>query len=460
MIGAMLGWLTLWLIIENAVIPAPKPCGSDTSMPLVAYTVPLDDGQLNMRKVMLNLHVALELEVPELLTELDWQINTNSSDAELQLLQLEQITGQSLHITFEKQSARVICHPEKLKATANDAGQNVPEWLINLIELFQRHHRGRYGVTFPTDTNSYTSLTSLKYSESGVPAKIVLLIHGLDDPGWYWRDVLTALDGNEYQVARFEYPNDGPIAEAADLLALSLMDLRFAGIEEVDIIAHSMGGLVTRDVLTRRAFYHGDGTGQLANGHFPAVDRFIMIGTPNHGSKLAKLRAVAEMKEQLSRAFSGEGEWLGSLSDGAGEAAEDLMPGSVFLSRLNRRPLATSIHYTIIAGRMSPIDESSVSSLTSKARAIAEKSDAPAWLKKWIAKADKQTTVFVDELVRGIGDGCVTIDSAQLDGVEDFVVLEANHVSLIINLLPEQRNIPPAIPIVLERLADDDSPDA
>ncbi len=458
MIGATLGWLSLWLITSGAVIPAPKSCAPETQSPPVVFTIPLDDGQLNMRKVMFHLHIALELDVPELLAELDWQIYTDSPEAEHELLKVERVTGQAVLFKIEKTKAEVTCYPEKVQSTANEVGQKVPDWLINLIELFQRHQGRRYGITFPTDTNPYASITTMRYSESGMPTNLVLLIHGLDDPGWYWRDMLAALDEENHQVARFEYPNDGPIVEAAELLALSLMDLQDAGVEEINIVAHSMGGLVTREVLTRRVLYDGDGTGRAADGLFPAVDRFIMIGTPNHGSKLARLRAVAEMKEQLSRAFSGEGQWLGSLSDGAGEAAEDLMPGSAFLSRLNRRPLATSTRYTIIAGQMSPIDESSVSSLTSKARALAEDSDAPDWFKKWIAKADKQTTAFVDEVVRGMGDGCVTIDSAQLDGVNDFIVLEANHVSLIVNLLPEQKDVPPAIPVVLDRLADEDTP--
>lgn len=87
-------------------------------------------------------------------------------------------------------------------------------------------------------------------------------------------------------MAPFEYPNDGPVADAAGLLARELQALRDSGLERVDVVAHSMGGLVARDALTRKAYYAGDGTG---GRRYPALDRLILIGTPNHGSPLAVL---------------------------------------------------------------------------------------------------------------------------------------------------------------------------
>ena len=61
-------------------------------------------------------------------------------------------------------------------------------------------------------------------------------------------------------------------------------------------------------------------------------------------------------------------------------------------------------------------------------------------------------TSMFQEAVRGIGDGVVSIESARLPGVDDTVVVEANHLSMIVNLLRSD-STPPAIPIVLERLA-------
>ena len=308
-----------------------------------------------------------------------------------------------------------------------------------------------FGLTFVTDDNAYTPPDAMRDAEGKLPERVVVLVHGLDDPGWMWRDMIPALRDAGHVVARFEYPNDGPITEAADLMALSLTQLKLRGVQRVDIVAHSMGGLVTRDVLTRKAYYDGDGTG---GERFPIVDRFIMCGTPNHGSELVRLRAVSEIKEQISRAFSGEGSWLGSLSDGEGEAAVDLLPGSDFLRRLNRRPLATHTKHIIIAGRMSPVRKQNVNGLAGKVRQFARTSKAPKWLRSWIDAAEEQTATLLDETVRGLGDGCVSVNSAKLAGVEDFTIVEANHVSLIVNIIATSNNSPPAIPIVLDRLGE------
>ena len=47
--------------------------------------------------------------------------------------------------------------------------------------------------------------------------------------------------GAGYVAARFEYPNDGPIADAADRFAMSLMRLKQMGVQRVDIGLTQMG---------------------------------------------------------------------------------------------------------------------------------------------------------------------------------------------------------------------------
>jgi pimeloyl-ACP methyl ester carboxylesterase len=236
---------------------------------------------------------------------------------------------------------------------------------------------------------------------------------------------------------------------------MSLMELKATGVGRVDIVAHSMGGLVARDVLTRRAYYAGDGAGDEG---LPAVDRLIMCGTPNHGSSMARLRAISGIGEQISRAFSGEGGPAMGQSDGSGEAAIDLMPGSAFLRDLNHRPLAGHTRHTIIAGRISPVTQGQLTALSRRIKEAARAASAPRWLRDWIASADEETSEFLKEAVRGLGDGCVTIDSARLEGVGDFVILEANHVSLIVNLVESSNTTPPAIPLILARLGEAGEP--
>ncbi len=310
-----------------------------------------------------------------------------------------------------------------------------------------------WGMTVVTDADARMPLAAYTRAHD-VPERMVVLVHGLDDPGWVWGSVIAALREAGHVVARMTYPNDGPIPASADLFAGELRALRAAGVRRVDVVAHSMGGLVTRDVLTRAEHYAGDGRGSDA---LPAIGRLIMCGTPNHGSKMARLRAVAEIQEQLSRAFTGDGVWLGGLADGTGEAADDLLPDSAFLRELNARPLAAHTRYTVIAGRMSPVTKADVAALARRLRDAAKSADAPSWFRRLLRSADDTASGLVDETVRGIGDGCVTIDSARLDGVEDFVVVEANHVSMIANVGVAD-GVPPGVPIIVERLRDPDAP--
>lgn len=318
--------------------------------------------------------------------------------------------------------------------------------------------RAPFGISFVTDDQPHLPPEAVVDDEGKLPPAIVILVHGLDDPGWMWRDMIPALRDAGHIVARFEYANDGEIAEAADLFALNLQSLFLKGVLQVDIVAHSMGGLVSRDVLTRQSYYNSDGTG---GGRFPAIDHLIMCGTPNHGAEIVRLRAVSEIKEQLSRAYAGEGSWDGAIADGTGEAAVDLLPGSDFLSNLNRRKLATHTQHVIITGRMTPVSTDDLTDLTGKVRKFARQVNVPQWLNNWLNSAEREVETLLDETVRGLGDGCVSVDSARLAGVVDFTIVQANHVSLIVNIIPDPDDTPPAIPIVLERLAesvDEDDP--
>jgi pimeloyl-ACP methyl ester carboxylesterase len=318
------------------------------------------------------------------------------------------------------------------------------------------------GLTFVADRDEHLPLGAFiaACAAAAAPPRVVVLVHGLDDPGWMWRDVIPALRAAGHVVARMEYRNDGPITAAADRFALELEKMRRAGVRHIDVVAHSMGGLVTRDVLTRAEHYAGDGTG---GARFPAIDRLVMCGTPNHGSKMARLRAISEIKEQVSRALSGNGTLLGGLSDGRGEAEADLLPGSAFLRDLNgRRPCAHTA-MTIVAGRMSPLESDDVADLADRLRRTARSANAPKWLTDLLDDVECESADFLDEAVRGVGDGCVTLDSARLGSVDDVEIVEANHVSMIVNVVPGSAKVPPAIPIILERLreqADPREPDA
>jgi predicted alpha/beta hydrolase family esterase len=98
---------------------------------------------------------------------------------------------------------------------------------------------------------------------------------------------------------------------AVAIVAAKVEELRARGAREVDLVGHSMGGLVARQYLQE----HGT----------DSIRRCILLGVPNQGSRLA------------SFALSPTGKLL--------------LPGSAYLQQLNAAPLPKDIRCTSIFSR-------------------------------------------------------------------------------------------------------------
>jgi pimeloyl-ACP methyl ester carboxylesterase len=397
-------------------------------------------GQVLARDLVAPIGAAVGLDANELGIDPDLRV-----DAEVALAALDaHLDGDLVRARLGPQVIILDLDERGLGARREAVCESLRGWVASLVPAVRP---ARFGLTVVTAETDWAPLASLPADTR----RVVILVHGLDDPGWMWRDLAPALLEAGHAVLRFEYPNDQAVAGSADLLAAHLESLRGRGIERVDLVAHSMGGLVSRDVLTRPAHYAGDGGG---GERFPAVDRLLMLGTPNGGSEFARLRGVAELREQVVRWFRRSGTLDGGMADGRGEAGADLIPGSPFLRELNGRPAPRHTRYTIIAGRASPVGDEELAAFAEQTQRIAESDAAPEWLAEWLGADNADGPVgLLQAAVDGVGDGVVTLDSATLPGVEDLVIVEANHLTMLTNPLGGDRT-PPAIPIVLERLAD------
>ncbi len=289
-----------------------------------------------------------------------------------------------------------------------------------------------------------------------VPQHVVVLVHGLDDPGTIWDDCAPALADAGHSVLSFHYPNDQSPRKSAVLLAEALRDLDRRGTKSIDIVAHSMGSLIVRDVLSCAEAYACEVRG--CEG-LPDVHRFIMLAPPNSGSPLARLRAVMEIRDQLERYFAAdERDWrtlFGCFYDGDGEAGDDLLPGSAYLTELNGRPALRGVEQTIIVARLFPEAERWTESLT----------DSCALRCVFGAEAADDLHSALRGAFRALGDGAVPESSTALADVDDVVVLASNHRSMVRQLEPVEwlrdrlgmppGPTPPAIPVILDRLEHD-----
>jgi pimeloyl-ACP methyl ester carboxylesterase len=269
----------------------------------------------------------------------------------------------------------------------------------------------------------------------------VILVHGLDDPGLVWQDLAPILAQQGYRVWVMNYPNDQPLVESSLFFLAQLR--QFAeerGVGSVALVCHSMGGLVAREILTNPDI---DYPRFVAEGMVPPISHLIMVGTPNHGSVFAQLRIVTEVRDLLVNAETGKYHWLMPFFDGAGEAGDDLQPHSEFLNSINSRPLPHGLRMLVIAGRLSPLDKKQIRTIFN---ALAENS--PHSFEPYYAKM----APFIEAAVGQVGDGVVAVESAKLAGVE-LKEVEGTHLTIVRNFNPDDRRMPPAIPLVLDELA-------
>jgi triacylglycerol lipase len=125
-------------------------------------------------------------------------------------------------------------------------------------------------------------------------------------PGWFdtARDLaalrirLLAAGWPHVRALTFEDPTGSNRDHAAEIEATIAALLVETGAEEVDVVAHSMGGLATREFLR--------------SGGADLVRRVVLLATPNQGTWSA---------------------WVAF-----GEGRDEMLPGSPFLDSLNAAP--------------------------------------------------------------------------------------------------------------------------
>ncbi|EHQ51182.1 Lecithin:cholesterol acyltransferase [Ectothiorhodospira sp. PHS-1] len=261
----------------------------------------------------------------------------------------------------------------------------------------------------------------------------VVLIHGLDEPGGIWDDLVPELEAACLTVWEFRYPNDQAIDHSADLLAdywETLDDGR-----AVILIGHSMGGLIIRDFVTRRR--HPATADAEMQG--PPVGGAILVGTPNQGSDWARLRVWLEVREWLADIPEGRFSLWAGLRDGTGAAKIDLRPDSEFLRDLNRRPWPPEVPARVIGGQLTEPTPAMRASLDALSEELGIE-DLPVRVEDWWSSTGES-----------LGDGAVPVVSLPFEGAPAPVIVPASHRGLLVRM-PFTDQEPPAIPLIVEQL--------
>jgi len=175
--------------------------------------------------------------------------------------------------------------------------------------------------------------------EFGVYRPPVLLLHGFLGGLGTWTDFAKHLEP-QFDAVLGEYfvvgdDTDDIRANARRLkgnIEKQKIDYAFSGImlHKVDLVVHSMGGLISRNYIEQAGDYGND------------VRKLIMVATPNHGSSLLdiKLGALAAL-------------WF----DKHKVASQQLYSGSGFIKQLNAGEqtgahLANNVQYANLIGKM------------------------------------------------------------------------------------------------------------
>jgi pimeloyl-ACP methyl ester carboxylesterase len=194
--------------------------------------------------------------------------------------------------------------------------------------------------------------------------KAVVLMHGLAAPCWSMKLLARHLRKHGgYEVFPVDYSSlRSNIDQQAASLARVIASLE--GIDEINLVGHSMGNIVIRRYLA------GDQTPQRGWHPDPRVHRVVMIAPPNHGSVMASRLSDNSLFKAV---FGQSGRQLGA-------EWEDLE------SRLATPPG----EFGIIAG---------------------------GW----------KNPLGLDPFLPGDDDGRITVETTRLAGATDFVVVPALH---------------------------------
>lgn len=222
--------------------------------------------------------------------------------------------------------------------------------LVNELKLHWRDKPGKEWQTIAGESQIKQKLISIK-----PPVKIALAIHGITgDSAWLLQGLkkIAETDKKINYLLSYDYESIAtPIEKTAEIFLKQLEDAGFGKEHQhqLTVVAHSMGGLVTRVMLE-------------INQKAEFIQHLIMVGTPNAGSEVAKLipqllTLVAGLLQKpgiiAKLTISALFYVLSYIGANPKETLKELEPGSAILKQLKQAEKPNQgLPYSLIAGNV------------------------------------------------------------------------------------------------------------
>jgi pimeloyl-ACP methyl ester carboxylesterase len=345
---------------------------------------------------------------------------------------LGECLGPEVRLVFRPGVVVITVDEEELRA---DRGA---EWKRRLDELSARSLQA-------ASRHQYYGIHGLaSYHANDTRRPTVCLVHGINSSSGSFVHVIPLLESAGYGVVVFDYPYNQRLDDSCAQFRRDWIAFRKTAGESLPwaILAHSMGALVARSYVEAEGRTDRD------------VASMILIAPVNQGAHVAKIQPVFQTISSLS-AINGKrtAQALAQLSDGIGQAADDLLPGSAFLKRINGGSKPRDVPYHILAGNSGLIPRD----IRQQAQAQLETASRDNGFFSFFSRAASREIIpLLDELTDGSGDGCVAVERTRLEGADDHVTIRANHAELIRAplLYPDEGPVP-CMPYVLLWLRSD-----
>jgi len=254
--------------------------------------------------------------------------------------------------------------------------------------LIARERPERLGLSRVMNPGAYADTTLLTRLQQFDPARTpVIFVHGLQETGASWAPMIDSLRDDaairkHYQFWYFSYPSGYPYPYAAALFRQDLdgIERAFPNHKRIVLIGHSMGGLISRLMITdsgdkiwRTFFATPPAKTPLPNdtrklleeafifNHRLDVQRVIFISTPHRGSDLASnwIGRIGAGLVRTPRPFESVYASVKPLLivDPAARplnrlpnSVDTLEPNDRFVEAVNKLPITSDIPYHSIIG--------------------------------------------------------------------------------------------------------------